>query len=103
MSNAHALARYAAACQDEVTDAQLRGRDLIEPVDGLAAWTDARWRRAHRRGAAFALIDQIHARSVGVRGVEHPAGAQVGGRHRLGPRTVSPGLLGHHRRASTAG
>jgi hypothetical protein len=41
-------------------------RDLIEPDDGLRAWTDASWRRAHRRGAAFALMDQIRARSVGL-------------------------------------
>ena len=41
-------------------------RDLIEPDDGLSAWTDAGWRRAHRRGAAFALMDQIRARSVGL-------------------------------------
>lgn len=41
-------------------------RDLIEPDDGLSVWTDARWRRAHRRGAAFALMDQIRARSVGL-------------------------------------
>ncbi|MDN5751592.1 MAG: hypothetical protein L0H64_24355, partial [Pseudonocardia sp.] len=40
-------------------------RDLIEPDDGLRAWTDASWRRAHRRGAAFALMDQIRARSFG--------------------------------------
>lgn len=39
-------------------------RDLIEPDDGLRAWTDASWRRAYRRGAAFALMDQIRARSV---------------------------------------
>ncbi|QJY47919.1 hypothetical protein [Pseudonocardia broussonetiae] len=41
-------------------------RDLIEPDDGLRAWTDASWRRAHRRGAAIALMDQIRARSVGL-------------------------------------
>lgn len=41
-------------------------RDLIEPADGLRAWTDASWRRSHRRGAAIALMDQIRARSVGV-------------------------------------
>ncbi len=41
-------------------------RDLIEPDDGLRAWTDASWRRAHRRGAAFALVDQTRARSIGL-------------------------------------
>ncbi len=41
-------------------------RDLIEPDGGLRAWTDASWRRAHRRGAAIALMDQIRARSVGL-------------------------------------
>jgi hypothetical protein len=46
-------------------------RDLIEPDDGLTAWTDARWRRAHRRGAAFALIDQIRARNVGLSPTVH--------------------------------
>lgn len=52
-------------------------RDLIEPDDGLAAWTDARWRRAHRRGAAFALIDQIRARSVGLPPLVVAAGESV--------------------------
>lgn len=33
------------------------------PDDWLTPWTDSRW-RAHRRGTAIALIDQIHARSA---------------------------------------
>lgn len=44
---------------------RLACRDLIEPDDRLTAWTDARWRRAHRHGAAIALTDQA-ARSVGL-------------------------------------
>lgn len=41
-------------------------RDLIEPDGVIRAWTDASWRRAYRRGAAFALMDQIHPRSIGL-------------------------------------
>ncbi|MHA6783206.1 hypothetical protein ACVGOW_19730 [Pseudonocardia saturnea] len=69
-------------------------RDLIEPDDGLRAWTDASWRRAHRRGAAFALMDQIRARSVGLPaliGVDADADAEIDrlrGRDPLPPRVV---------------
>lgn len=53
-------------------------RDLIELDDGLSAWTDARWRRAHRRGAGFALMDQIRARSVGLPpALTPPAGESI--------------------------
>ncbi|MBW0115710.1 hypothetical protein [Pseudonocardia abyssalis] len=65
-------------------------RDLIEPDDGLRVWTDASWRRAHRRGAAIALMEQIRARSVG-----HPPTVGVDaeidrlrGRDPLPPRVV---------------
>lgn len=75
-------------------------RDLIEPDDGLAAWTDARRRRAHRRGAAFALIDQIHARSVGLPPVAVAAGDsiedeidRIRGRDPLPPRALLAGEL----------
>ena len=75
-------------------------RDLIEPDDGLAAWTDARWRRAHRRGAAFALIDQIRARSVGLQPVAVAAGESIEdeidhirGRDPLPPRVLLAGEL----------
>lgn len=69
-------------------------RDLIEPDDGLRAWTDASWRRAHRRGAAFALMDQIRARSVGlpaIIGVDADVDAEIDrlrGRDPLPPRVV---------------
>ncbi|MHA6783986.1 hypothetical protein ACVGOW_23775 [Pseudonocardia saturnea] len=69
-------------------------RDLIEPDDGLRAWTDASWRRAHRRGAAFALMDQIRARSVGLPaaiGAEAGVDAEIDrlrGRDPLPPRVV---------------
>lgn len=68
-------------------------RDLIEPDDGLSAWTDARWQRAHRRGAAFALIEQIHARSIGPvvaapgDGIEDEID-RIRGRDPLPPRTL---------------
>lgn len=67
-------------------------RDLIEPDDGLRAWTDASWRRAHRRGAAFALMDQIRARSVGlppVIGVDAEID-RMRGRDPLPPRVLPP-------------
>lgn len=75
-------------------------RDLIETDDGLAAWTDARWRRAHRRGAAFAMIDQIRARSVGLPPVVVAAGEsiedeldRIRSRDPLSPRVLLAGEL----------
>lgn len=70
-------------------------RDLIEPDDGLRAWTDASWRRAHRRVAAFALMDQIRARSVGlppIIGADADVDAEIDrlrGRDPLPPRVVA--------------
>lgn len=69
-------------------------RDLIEPDDGLRAWTDASWRRAHQRGAAFALMDQIRARSVelpAIIGADTAVDAEIDrlrGRDPLPPRVV---------------
>jgi len=66
-------------------------RDLIEPDDGLRAWTDASWRRALRRGAAFALMDQIRARSLGlppVTGIDAEID-RIRGRGLLPPRLLT--------------